>query len=680
MRRAPTMAFVAAFALLLPLTHGDLLAQNPVQVTESTILEAHGLVGSHMVLQRGVKLTIPGKTAPHATVKADFAGSTATAKADRHGRFTVVLPPQTAGGPHDLILSIPGEPPIIYEDILIGDVWVCSGQSNMQWAVRQADHAAAEIAAADHPRIRHFTVARNPSADRVQPDVSGQWQPVRPDTIADFSAVGYYFGRAVHRETGVPIGLIDNAWGGMPAEAYSSRESLLANADLAHMIHQSDQALADYPRQLKAYQQKLAQRNANALKPARNFNKTKNWQSADFDDAKWKKMKLPSTWEARGQQWDGSVWFRKTVNVPAGWAGKPLTLSLGPIDDFDTTFFNGTKVGATGAETPNSWSVPRVYTVPGELVKPGNSTIAVRVFDGASGGGIHGQPAQMTLKIKGETTTQPINLAGQWSYRPESVTAPINARPPLGPKNPRAPAALYQGMTVALGDLPITGVIWYQGEANAGRAHQYRTLFPLMIKDWRKLWGNDRMPFFFVQLANFRAPQTDPNERSEWPELREAQTMTLSLPNTGQAVIIDVGAAHDIHPRDKQTVGHRLALIARAKHYGEKIVYAGPMYKAMKRQGNRVTLTFDHVGSGLVTKGDALKGFAVAGDDRVFHWASAKINADHTVTVWSDAVAQPVAVRYGWANNPAVTLYNKEGLPACPFRTDDWPMVTRGNK
>jgi sialate O-acetylesterase len=380
-------------------------------------------------------------------------------------------------------------------------------------------------------------------------------------------------------------------------------------------------------------------------------------------------MSVPTLWEGAGlTDYDGIVWFRKEVMIPQAEAGKEMTLHLGMIDDADSTWFNGIPVGAT-----NSYTTLRKYTIPGNLVKAGRNVITVRVVDTGGGGGMYGEAKDM--KLTSANTT--LSLAGNWQYQ----TALDITDMPKQPKvvyNQNSPAVLYNAMIAPLVPYAIKGAIWYQGESNAGRAYQYRTLFPAMIKDWRAQWKQD-FPFLFVQLANFMKPSEEPAE-SAWAELREAQSMTLSLPKTGMAVIIDVGEANDIHPRNKLDVGNRLALAAQKVAYGDKAVFSGPTYASMKTEGNKIRLTFNNVGGGLVARGGALKEFAIAGPDKKFVWADATIEGN-TIVISHSSVQNPVAVRYAWANNPQqANLYNKEGLPASPFRTDDWPGLTISKK
>jgi sialate O-acetylesterase len=360
-------------------------------------------------------------------------------------------------------------------------------------------------------------------------------------------------------------------------------------------------------------------------------------------------------------------------------AGKELVLALGVIDDLDTTYFNGKQVGATGMDVENFWATERKYKVPADIVKAGEVVIAVRVVDRWYDAGFMSEANAMTLRTVDDKQT--VALAGKWLYkvgpnRTQPDPYPRRPREPLGPNSPRLPSVLYNGMINPLVPFGMKGAIWYQGESNASRAYEYRTLFPTMIKSWREAWGQGDFPFLFVQLANFMAVQEEPAQESTWAELREAQSMTLSLPNTGMASAIDIGQADNIHPRNKQDVGKRLMLAALKVAYNKELVYTGPTYKGMEVEDGQIVLTFAGVGSGMMpSAGEELKGFAIAGVDREFVWADAVIEGNKIV-VSSDEVAEPVAVRYGWANNPIGNLYNKEGLPANPFRTDDWPGVT----
>lgn len=479
-----------------------------------------------MVLQNGIETPIWGTADPGEKVTVTMGNQRTTAIADGEGKWDVVLTQWETGGPFEM--TIAGNNTITLTNILVGEVWVCSGQSNMAMSVKRSANGEEEIAQADYPMIRLFSVRRT-VAETPQDDCEGSWVMCSPETVPWFSAVGYFFGRGLHRELGVPVGLIHTSWGGTPAESWTSLPTLESDFLYKPILDNWAQRMEEYPAKMEEYKEILAK------------------------------------------------WEEETK-----------------------------KAKEEGKET---------------------------------------------------------------SRKP---------RAPMGSKHPYRPAGLYNAMIAPLIPYAIKGAIWYQGEANAGRAYQYRKLFSTMICDWRRNWDQGDFPFLFVQLANFMKIRPLPTE-SAWAELREAQTMALALPNTGMAVAIDVGEANDIHPKNKQDVGKRLALWALAETYDKDIVYSGPLYKSMKIRGNKIILSFDHVGEGLVAEnGEPLKGFAIAGQDFEFVWANAEIKGDKVV-VWSERVSKPIFARYGWANNPVCNLYNEAGLPASPFRTDCLPGVTAGN-
>jgi len=634
------------------------------------------VVGDNMVLQRGIEVPLWGWADPGEEVRLSVSWHRmerrTTAGADGKWTFTVKTPP--AGGPYEITLA--GKNTVTLKNVMAGEIWVCSGQSNMEWPLHSVNNAEAELAAADYPNIRLFTVQKK-IATAPEADCTGRWSPCNPETVPGFSAVGYFFGRYLHKELGVPVGLINTSWGGTVAEAWTRGGALETMPEFKTLMNRiakaranPDAALQKYQTELDAWQKRIDSAGAQgraAIEPG-------------FDDSGWQPMELPAAWEQAGlSNFDGLVWFRKVVEVPDAWAGKEVMLELGPIDDQDTTWVNGVKVGAhTG---PGKWQALRKYKVDASIVKAGRNVVTVQVLDTGGGGGLNGQPGQMKLKPLESDDADAISLAGTWRYKVgyDLASMPPQPQPPVWVNNPNAPTVLYNGMIAPLVPFGIRGAIWYQGESNAGRAYQYRELFPLMITNWRQDWGLGDFPFLFVQLANYMATQPEPGE-SNWAELREAQTMTLQLPNTGMATIIDIGEANDIHPRNKQDVGKRLALWALAKTYGRDTVYSGPLYKSMAIQDNKIVLRFDCVGGGLVARGDGpLQGFAIAGQDRKFVWAQAEIKGN-TVVVSSEGVAKPVAVRYAWADNPICNLTNQAGLPASPFRTDDWPGLTANNK
>ena len=632
------------------------------------------LISDQMVLQQGRKIRLWGTAQPGEKVTVSFAGETATTEAGADSRWQVHLGPYKAGGPY--ILKITGKNRLTFHNVLVGEVWVCSGQSNMEWPLMKAAHGVAETAQANHPQIRLFTVKRN-TAIEPRDDVEGHWSVCSPKTAGEFSAVGYFFGRELHQKIKTPIGLIHTSWGGTPAEAWTSHSALASHPELKAMADSYDKALANLPQAKREYEQKWADwERQNFYQDSGNKGFAMGFAKLNLTGETWQKMELPQYWERTGLDVDGSIWFRKEVDIPKSWAGKDLFLRLGAIDDFDTTYFNEVKVGSTGGETPNYYAHPRKYKIPASIIRPGRNIIAVRVFDHFASGGFGAEPGEMSLSI-GDTRGAPaISLDGLWDYKIEQAFAPKKidfreapAAPP-GTGNSSTPSVLYNGMVAPLVPYTMRGVIWYQGESNVGRAGQYKELFPTMIRDWRRAWGQGDFPFLFVQLANYLKTKPEPGE-SGWAELREAQLMTLKEPQMAMAVAIDVGEATDIHPRNKKDVGHRLALAALAKVYGQDLEFSGPIYDSFQVEKNKIRLSFKHAESGLMTKnGEEVKGFAIAGADRRFVWAKGKIEKD-TVVVWSDEIAHPVAVRYAWADNPVCNLYNGAGLPASPFRTDN---------
>lgn len=610
----------------------------------------------HAVLQQGIKVPVWGTADPGELVTVTMAGQTVSATAGSDGKWLVRLSPLAAGGPH--VLTMAGKNTIVLDDILVGEVWVCGGQSNMerQLGPRPGQQPITdwekEVAAASYPQIRHFGVAQTQSITPLSA-VKGTWRVCSPETVKDFSAVGYFFGRDVHSAKHVPVGLIHASWGGTSAEAWTGEEALNRLPQMAETVAQLTQFKADPVKARREYEVRLeAWFGANDPGSAQGTS-FKPWGDPALDLGGWKTMAVPGLWEDAGEpELNGVVWFRRTFELPDNVGNVAAELYLGMVDDIDTTFVNGVKVGTT-----TGYNVARKYTLPAGVLKGGRNVIAVRVLDTGGGGGIWGsERLQLVLPH-----VPPIGLDGRWRYRvgakledipppPNSITGDVNT-----------PTVLFDGMISPLLPYAIRGVVFYQGEANAGRAMQYRTLFPGLIDGWRKAWGQGEFPFLFVQIAPFVEMP---------PELREAQFLAWQYtPNSAMVVTTDCGDAHDIHPAHKQPVGQRLALAARALAYDKHVEYSGPLFKAMRVGGNKVTLVFSHLGGGLVAKGGALKGFTIAGRDDVFHPAQAEIR-DNTVVVTSKAVRRPTAVRYGWANVPDGNLFNKAGLPASPFRTD----------
>ncbi|MFV0444944.1 MAG: sialate O-acetylesterase [Planctomycetaceae bacterium] len=622
----------------------------------------HPLFSEHAVLQRGMACPVWGWTQPGAKVRVTFQGKSVEATAAADGKWLANLPPLVTGGPW--VLDIEGPQRVAIKDVLVGDVWICSGQSNMEWTVANSNDAEKEIKAAAYPRIRLFTVPKRISGDPQQ-TVDAQWQNCTPETIPNFTAVGYFFGQELFKQLDYPIGLIHSSWGGTIAEAWTSAEAL--------------QTMEDFKAAVDTTRQQFE-----AAKSGNDFNKQMadwwaandlgmkdgaNWAAADASEEGWQKMALPTLWESAGlADFDGLVWFRRSFEVPAELAGKTAKLELGTIDDRDDTYLNGERAG--GLEVFNA---PRSFDIAAGKLKAGRNVVAIRVFDTGGGGGLTGPAEAMKLTIpkqEGVENDVTIPLNGEWLYKASSPLASMTPVPQKLGTNPNVVMVLYNGMIAPLVPYGIKGAIWYQGESNAGRAAQYRTLLPTLINDWKTRFAAPDFSFHVVQLANFMEQQKDPVQ-SGWAELREAQALTAKNdPQVGLAVITDIGDAADIHPRNKQDVGKRLALQALAISYGRSgIVPAGPEFTEMTVADGKATLKFNHVGAGLKAKGNELKGFAIAGADKKFVFAKAEI-AGQTVVVSSPDVPMPTAVRYNWANNPIGNLFNAEGLPAAPFRTD----------
>lgn len=636
------------------------------------------LFGDGMVIQRDAPAPIWGTATPAATLEARVGGkSVATAKADAAGKFRLELPAMAAPGPYEIEVRGDGKPATL-RDVLAGDVWLCSGQSNMQWTLFDSKDSAKAIAEATLPTVRLYQV---PRVSRAEPadETGAQWRPCTPQTVPNFSGVAFFFGRKLNRDLNVPIGLIHSSFGGTPAESWTPRATLHKLTDLPALQKILARAEAEsQPAALEAYVSEMREWMAAAGHTDAGIDeKARPWAEPDFDDAAWSTLKVPAN--ARQSVGLGSVfWLRKTFDVPAELAGKPFTLDLSIIDDFDRTFVNGQPVGATGIDTPTARLRPRSYAVPAGVARAGRNVVAIRVHDiGELASGLVGNANQIRAFFDAPAGQLPttIELAGDWRYAVErpgpATTGPASrlARPtpPLRPESNQFPSGLYNAMIAPLGDVGLRGVIWYQGESNTTRPKEYAPLLTAMIGAWREQFKKPELPFYLVGLANFGNATDDPNKNTNWGPLRQAQReVARTVPHVATTVTIDVGDPKDIHPRDKLTVGERLALVALADTYGQQLVSRGPTLKGATREGGRVTLTFDHVGGGLTVRGEKLGSFSVAGADGNFAWADATIDGDRVI-VSSPNVAEPTVVRYAYADDPTPTLFNREGLPAEPF-------------
>ncbi len=618
------------------------------------------LISDGLVLQRDVPMKIWGWADAGETVKIAFLDKVYKTTADADGEWEIVLSKIKAGGPYEM--TIQGNNVLSLQNILIGDVWICSGQSNMELTMKRVSPLYGdEIANSENSYIRYFEVPDKYNFGAPQKDlVAGEWIEANPDNIYRFSAVSYFFGKELYDQYNIPIGLINAALGGSPAESWISEEGIKAfsnhyeeilkfkDGTLEQKIRKDDQE------RISGWYRKSRQMDAgysNAEMP---------WHHPDYQPEDWLTMKIPGLWPADSLgPVNGTFWFRKEFDVPASMAGKAARLNMGRIIDADSVYVNGVFTGTTSYQYP-----PRRYQIPENVLKEGKNIIVVRVVSSwGRGGFVKDKPYELIVD------DQVIDLKGEWQYKLGAQMPPLRGQTFIRWK----PVGLFNAMIATLLNVQMKGVIWYQGESNAGRPDEYKTLFPAMIKDWRKQWQQGDFPFLFVQLPNFMKAEPEPSDGG-WARFREAQTSALSLLNTGMAVAIDIGEWNDIHPLNKKDVGHRLSLLARKKAYKEKrVVYSGPVYQSMKIKKDKIILSFDHVGSGLMVKDeDSLKQFAIAGADSQFVWANAEIKGKRVV-VWSEDIKSPVAVRYAWANNPeGANLFNKEGLPAAPFRTDQF--------
>lgn len=610
-----------------------------------------------MVLQRNVETNVWGWANPGERVRVTFAEVKRETVADSEGSWAVTLPAMAAGGP--LQMHIQGDNSLKLEDILIGDVWLASGQSNMELTLARAEPRFAELVPdISNTKIRQFEVLDRYDFKAPQADLAeGQWLPATQEHIRSFSAVAYFFAEQIHRSEQVPIGIINASLGGSPVEAWMSESALkrfptpyeeakrFRDDQLIGSITQEDKARSD------AWFEALHQKDE-GYKNGKYL-----WAAPDVDTAKWQSTKIPSLWQDNEvSESAGVVWYRKTVEIPAELAKQNALLIFGTIVDADQIFVNGTKIGETTYMYP-----PRRYVVPAGVLRPGENIITVRVTSQQGKGGFV-RDKEYALVFAHER----IDLEGRWRYKRGATVERLASQTFIRWK----PLGLYNAMIAPLLNYKIKGVIWYQGESNAGEAQAYAERFPAMIKDWRKQWQHEDLPFLFVQLANYVPPGAQRGRVGNWPELRQAQTQTLALPNTAMVVSIDVGEWNDIHPLDKKTIGDRLAAAAKHVAYSEDIVYSGPLLRTATAKGGKVQLTFAHVGGGLKAEDGPLQSFEVAGSNGKFYPAKARIRGNKVV-VKSSKVASPRAVRYGWSDNPEkANLFNKEGFPASPFKTE----------
>lgn len=616
------------------------------------------IFANDMVLQRDKSIPIWGWADANEKIEIKFNKQIKSTKADKNGKWTIQLEAEKAGGPYELLIK--GKNKIVIKNVLVGEVWICSGQSNMAFTVSEAANAEKEINDANNFYIRAFTVSRNVSSLPLDDVKAGKWEVCNKNTVGNFTAVGYFFAKKIYSELKIPIGLIHTSWGGTGSETWTSRDAFESSEEFKEMIAEMPNVNLDSISKVfnKSVAKRVEELQGSKINPA----KAEMFKEFAFNDSSWPELNAPEAWESQDLgEFDGVVWLRKTITLSANEAGKMATIELSKIDDEDITYVNGIEIGRN-----NNWDARRNYSIPAGILKEGKNTISIRVVDGGGGGGIYDESNDFKITIGDKI----IPLKGKWKYQVEAVKSDISPN--------SYPSLLFNAMVNPLIPFAFEGVLWYQGETNAWRAQQYKKAFPLLINDWRKKWNQGNFPFYFVQISSFNETNGNSNNGSMWAELREAQTQTLKLPNTGMCVTTDIGDPNDIHPKNKQDVGKRLAAIALKNVYKQNIVCAGPTFKSMNIQGNKIVISFENIGSGLSTpdKYGYLKGFEIAGEDKVFYFAKAQIENDKVV-IYSEKVQNPVAIHYGWADDASENnLFNKEGFPANSFRTDNWKNVT----
>lgn len=645
------------------------------------------IFASGMVLQRSPATPVWGWAEPGTKVRVSVGPSTGEVQTDKDGKWRVNLDLSSAGpGPHEMTVNETKLP-----DVLVGQVWLCGGQSNMEWTLGSTLNAGEVIKGSANPQIRQFHVPKRAEEKPVDA-VQGRWTQAGPETSGQFTAVGYYFARGLQRELGEPVGLINSTWGGSAAETWMSAEGIDAVPGFPAVMAQVNEDVATYPARrekfIGAFREWIT---ATGLADPRKWTVE---EVRALPEDKWTAVTVPG--EAPFGPEAGAVWLRRTVDLPESAAGKPIGLTLGKwVRMLDEVWWNGEKVADTTLEEFETGRSSRKHEVPGHVVRKGPNELLIRVWS----------PSKPPFVGDWEDAFKagPVFLMGQWQMAREFASAEPEKAPPVPPIQlpgiQNTPSRAYNGMIAPIVPFGIAGVIWYQGEGNAGRALQYHDVFPGLIRDWRRLWQREDLPFYWCQLASFKKKLDAPAE-SAWAELREAQTKTLAVAHTGQALTLDVGEAGDIHPRNKEVPGRRLVGLALEEVYGRERQVRGPTFGSVAFGGGKAVVRFEDTAGGLEaapvpeihlvssmpyvtaplvrnSPNSPLEGFAICGPDRVWHWADAVIDGD-TVVVWNAEVPEPVAVRYAWADNPTANLWGKIGLPAVPFRTDDFPLTTAG--
>nr|WP_288835745.1 sialate O-acetylesterase [uncultured Flavobacterium sp.] len=610
------------------------------------------LISDGIVLQRNEKVKIWGWASSKEKIKLEFKSKVYFTEADQEGNWNIILPAEKAGGPYQMALKASNE--IVIKDILFGDVWICSGQSNMELPMERLKENYGEVIKnAKNANIRHFLVPDKYNFQKEQADLdSGNWISASPETVLNFSGVAYFFAKNIYEKHQVPIGLINSALGGSPIEAWLSDAALAAFPEAYNEAQKFKNN--DYIKEIETADKKRNEEWYQLLN-ANDEGVKNNWNLAGIDDGNWEQMSIPGFWNLQSiGNVNGAVWFRKEIQIPKSMVGKPAKLFMGCIVDQDFVYVNDELVGTTGYQYP-----PRRYTVKPTVLKEGKNVISIRVINNSGQGGfVLDKPYY--LSVDKDT----IDLKGLWKYKLGATMKPLRGETFIRWK----PEGLFNAMIAPLTNLKIKGVLWYQGESNSGNPKLYAKALPALIQDWRTKWGQGNFPFLFVQLPNYMETFSEPRE-SNWAALRQAQLETLSVPNTAMAVTIDLGEWNDIHPLNKEDVGKRLSLLARKLAYGErKLQASSPMPNTSVFEKDKAIISFKNSGGGLIVKkGTELKSFAISNDGKNFVWAKAKIIGNN-VEVWNEKISNPTIVRYAWDNNPEdANLFSKEGLPATPF-------------
>jgi sialate O-acetylesterase len=615
------------------------------------------LFADGMVLQRGKPVVVWGWAKPRDLVMVRLAGASGRTTASIDGAWTVTLPAHAAGGGSFTLSVQAGGVRRDLHDVVFGDVWLASGQSNMEWEVAQSNDAASEIANAHDSLIRQFKIPISWSNTPERELAGGTWTVADPAHVGRFTAVGYFFARELRKSVPVPIGIINSTWGGSAIETWMSRGAQhLSDSAWAALLREDDKRQTAIRENLRAKLGELPEHDAGLTASGAP------WAAPALNDDDWRPMPVPSYWEANGYDGlDGIAWYRLAFDVDSAHATNGATLEMSAIDDDDITWLNGAEIGRT-----NGYNVRRAYRIPDGTLRPGHNVLAVRVSDGGGGGGINGS---VSLRFADGTTR---SLGGQWKFKVGAVAFGND-----GQQLNKIPTITYNRMINPILPFAIKGVLWYQGESNANSVQQakaYRGQLQTLITSWRAEFssGKGALPFFWIQLPNYNPADSVPPAQAGWATIRESMQAALALRNTGEVVTIDLGGATQLHPRNKQDVGARLARVVRQVAYGQNVIASGPTYRSHAMRGDTMVVTLGNVAAGLRVHGDSLGGFTIAGTDHHWVWANAKIEGTR-VLVWSAAVPKPVAVRYAWADNPEhANLYNSEGLPAAPFRTDAW--------